>query len=230
MPSSSSSSESDWPSLAPTTLSPTTMTPTTIAPSSGGNHTDNNSRTPAPSTSNSNSTPTVAPTIHPTTHHHHHSKKQELEIDSSVVVGFVMCVLLALMYRKRGKLPDYVLKLKYYLCCCRISLEDLVGRQQEEHATLNDFIFEVDGNEQTGRVNMSGLTLDQDDIDMDTDAEEAASSMPAEISIQSFFPDLLGGGSGGGQNNGAPNNSNDNNLEEPLIRSTVRRNNNNSNY
>ena len=102
---------------------------------------------------------------------------------------------------------------KYYLCCCRISVDELVG-QQEEHATLNDFIFEVDGNDQTARVNMSGLTTDQEDVEQATDG----ASMPAEISIQSFFPDLLGGATGN-QNN------HDNNLEEPLIRSTRRNNN-----
>ncbi len=57
-------------------------------------------------------------------------------------------------------------------------------QQQEEHATLNDFLFEVEGNEDTGRVNVSGLTYDDDD---------GESGVPVrEVSIQSIFPDILG--------------------------------------
>ena len=58
--------------------------------------------------------------------------------------------------------------------------------QQEEHETLNDFIFEVDGNDQVGRIanpNVSEITHD------DYDEEH----LPVrEVSIQSIFPDILG--------------------------------------
>ena len=58
--------------------------------------------------------------------------------------------------------------------------------QQEEHATLNDFLFEVDDNEQVGRVNVSELTND--------DYEDGEGGVPPirEVSIQSIFPDILG--------------------------------------
>jgi hypothetical protein len=56
--------------------------------------------------------------------------------------------------------------------------------QQEEHATLNDFLFEVNRNEEVGRVNVSEITHDDDD---------GESGIPVrEVSIQSIFPDLLG--------------------------------------
>ena len=114
MSSSSSSSHEadDWPTPAPTTLSPTSLAPTTLSPTT---------LSPTTITPTDNST-TAAPTAHPTTTpHHHHTKKQELEIDSGVIAGFVICVVLALMYRKRKRLPDYFLKLVspilYYLFC-----------------------------------------------------------------------------------------------------------------
>jgi len=105
---------------------------------------------------------------------------------------------------------------KYYLCCCRISIDELVG-QQDEHATLNDFIFEVDENDQSARVNMSGLTADvhEDPNNSNNNEGEDGVSMPVEISISSVFPDLLGGETAAAQ-------TNDNDLEEPLIGSTRR--------
>lgn len=99
----------------------------------------------------------------------------------------------------------------------------MVGQQRDEqHTTLNDFIFEVDGNDQTARVNMSGLTtIDQEGGGGDNDAQQQRPETSAELlSIQSFFPDLLGGQSA---------TANDRTLDEPLIGSTRRDNNNNNN-
>lgn len=78
---------------------------------------------------------------------------------------------------------------KYYLCCCRLSQQELLD-QQEQHETLNDFIFEVEGNEDTARLNnvshVSELTNDED-------AFRSEARLPLEvISIRSVFPDLLG--------------------------------------
>ena len=82
-------------------------------------------------------------------------------------------------------LSSFLFSQKYYLCCCRQSAGELVA-QQEEHETLNDFIFEVDGNDQVGRIanpNVSEITHD------DYDEEQ----LPVrEVSIQSIFPDILG--------------------------------------
>lgn len=175
--------------------------------------------------------PTFAPTLSPTTlqpttaptkqphpnppppHHKHHSKIHELEVDSSVILGFLACCALALLYKKRKKLHGYLLRLKYYLCCCRLSEEEILGQEQDEHGTLNDFLFEVDGNEETGRVNVSGLTNDEEGGGGGGGAEEiSTSNMPKEISIKSVFPDLLGD-----ELSKQPNNSNNNSLQEPLI-------------
>ncbi|CAB9514961.1 Glycosyl hydrolase family 92 [Seminavis robusta] len=176
---------------APTTIAPTTIAPTTIAPT-----------TLAPSTLSPSTTP-PAPT------HHHHSKAREIEIDSTAVIGFVLVCLLALLYRKRRKLPGYLLQIKYYLCCCRLSDQEILD-QQEEHATLNDFIFDVEDNEETGRLNASHyseLTEDQH--------TELLPRLPLEVSIQSVFPDLLGDE----MEKQPPNNQNNHNnsLEDPLI-------------
>jgi hypothetical protein len=75
--------------IAPTTASPSTSAPTTVSPT-----------TMAPSTQ--------APTTH---QHHHHSIAQEIEIDTSVILGFVMVIVVALLYRKRRKLSGYLLRL-----------------------------------------------------------------------------------------------------------------------
>lgn len=52
---------------------------------------------------------------------------------------------------------------------------------------MNDFIFEVNGNEEVGRVNVSALTHDGDD-----DGEGGVPVREVSVSIQSIFPDLLG--------------------------------------
>lgn len=81
--------------------------------------------------------------------------------------------------------------------------------QQEEHATLNDFIFEVDGNDQVGRVaanNVSEITND----DFTTDEERVP---VREVSIQSIFPDILGQEMERQQ----PTNSQQSSLNEPLL-------------
>lgn len=98
-----------------------------------------------------------------------------------------MCFL-AVLYKKRKRVPLYLMRVKYYLCCCRQSASELVA-QQEEHATLNDFLFEVDRNSATGRVNMSTLTLEND---FDDDAQTRMPPSVVEVSIQSIFPDILG--------------------------------------
>ena len=124
---------------------------------------------------------------------------------------------------------------KYYLCCCRISLEELVGQQHDNdgpHAALNDFIFEVDEIDQAARVNMSGLTTIEpvddngEDNGMSPQPPQQQQQQPQSetntqlLSIHSFFPDLLGG------QDGWPNEEINNTLDEPLIRSTRRTNRN----
>lgn len=102
-------------------------------------------------------------------------------------------------------------------------MEELVGQQHDgPPAALNDFIFEVDDNDQTARVNVSGLTTmndPEDGMSQQQQQQQQGEANAELLSIQSFFPDLLGGQSG------MPQDEN-NTLDEPLIRSTRRNNRN----
>jgi hypothetical protein len=84
--------------------------------------------------------------------------------------------------------------------------------QQDQHETLNDFIFEVEGNEDTARLNnishVSELTNDEDGGRCDP-------RLPLEvISIRSVFPDLLGVEM---EKEQQQQNTTSNSLQEPLI-------------
>lgn len=72
--------------------------------------------------------------------------------------------------------------------------------------TINDLLFGIQGNDDVGRVNVSALTEDDD-------AGTATLPLPMEVSVKSFFPDLLAGLE---EEN---NNNNSNNLQEPLLNS-----------
>jgi hypothetical protein len=68
-------------------------------------------------------------------------------------------------------------------------------------------LFGIQGNDDVGRVNISALTEDDDAV--------SALPPPMEVSVKSFFPDLLAGMEDENNNN----NNNSNNLQEPLLNS-----------
>lgn len=110
---------------------------------------------------------------------------------------------------------------KYYLCCCRLSEREILD-QQDEHATLNDFLFEVENHEDVGRLNVSHVSeLTNDNYYFRDDDDDGGNIRPpTEVSIQSIFPDLLGDElqkQQQGNNNTNNRNGNTNSLSEPLL-------------
>lgn len=107
----------------------------------------------------------------------------------------------------------YCILQKYFICCCRLSDEDIRRQNEEDDTplfdTLNDLLFGINENDEVGRVNISALTNDYEDGE--------SAPLPLEVSVESFFPDLLAGLDSNINKTSQNDESNDNNLREALL-------------
>jgi hypothetical protein len=116
--------------------------------------------------------------------------KDELIAGAVVVSSFVLALLILLCWRMRMKGAS---DRQLCCCCCRCGpCQKQNSAETRNYPTLNDLLFEVDTNSETGWLNVT-TTVQQHHRQGDGDDEDADTTMREAVSVETFFPALLKG-------------------------------------